>query len=383
MRPIDALGQKTAASILQGRVEKARVGDTLLFHGPRGLGKDYLGRELMKVLNCLEPATCGSEGRLCPSCRKVGHFNHPDFQYVFPVVRGHIRSSSEKSFQQFLREKSDLVAGYHQAMQQDPFFHPEDDPKEFDRPPTHTVDTVRNLLVSSSKRLYEAQAGVVVLSSAHLMTQGAANALLKVLEEPPPDRQFVLTTDTPDALLPTILSRCQRVRFTPLQEAEVVSILRRFLDLDEEAARALARRAQGIPGRAVRLHHEARVPLIAAAGGFFRLLVEKAPSAVLDQAVSIAGGSREEVLGILDELVLFYRDTMVLADGGSRDSVVQVESLDLLSKLAGEGTLGDPNWGMTRIEQARREIRRNANARLSVTRLALDLKDRCRPPAAP
>lgn len=369
-RKIETLGQEGVAKALSAYVDTVARGGTLLFHGPRGLGKDFVARGLMKALNCTDPGRCGESGPTCGSCRKVEHFNHPDFHYVFPVVRSGIRSSTDKSFQQFSRENTELVEKIHVSMARDPFFHP-----SFEKVVAHTIDTVRNILREAYKKLYEGRVGVTVIASCHLMTREAANALLKVLEEPPETRVFVLTTESPETLLPTILSRCRRIRFVPLAESAVRSVLLDHYDLDEEAAAQLARRSQGLPGEAIRLHEESRLPLMTTAREFFREISGGRSSRILARAEEAAAMSREEVLGLLDELVLFYRDTMVLADGASKETVVQAESAEVLEDLARRGALGDPGRGLARIERARYEIQRNANTKLCLVRMALDLAD--------
>jgi DNA polymerase-3 subunit delta' len=115
------------------------------------------------------------------------------------------------------------------------------------------VDRARDVKHFTQLRPLRGTMKVAVIDDAHMLTVAAQNALLKTLEEPPAHSLLVLIANNPDALLPTVRSRCQRVQFSPLPNDDVVDILVHSHDMDPATAQQLAARAEGSPGRALAL----------------------------------------------------------------------------------------------------------------------------------
>jgi DNA polymerase-3 subunit delta' len=179
----------------------------LLFEGPRGVGKGLVARLLAQAANCTEVAPgTGEPCGTCRTCRSIAAGTHPDVSLVEP------------------------------------------DPSLASR--TIAIEVVREVIRQSQYHRYGARRRFVIVDPAEAMLEPAANALLKTLEEPPPDTHFVLVTHNATALLPTIRSRCQRIRFGALPEAT----LRAWLEeRGAERADEVARLARGCPGRALAL----------------------------------------------------------------------------------------------------------------------------------
>lgn len=117
------------------------------------------------------------------------------------------------------------------------------------------VEAVRALISRVSNKSFEGGAFTVIIEQADKLTIQAQNALLKTLETPPGGVVFFLLTDTPSALLTTILSRCRTVRFVPAPEDQIVKALTRH-EIERERALLLAHRAQGSVGKALALHQD-------------------------------------------------------------------------------------------------------------------------------
>src|SRR6185295_15023404 len=113
------------------------------------------------------------------------------------------------------------------------------------------VDQVRDAIDRTGYRPFEGRRRVIIFDNADAMLVEAQNALLKTLEEPPPSSMFVLVTSRPDVLLPTVRSRCQRLRFGRLAPADVAAVLIRDHDYADSAAHAAASLSDGSVGRAL------------------------------------------------------------------------------------------------------------------------------------
>ncbi len=170
-------GQERAVNLIKAGYKSARVSHAYLFYGPSGVGKSLTALVFAGLLNCTEPTREAEPCGLCSSCRKVLSGNHPDIIRIEPegntIKIGQIRAIKEK-------------ANY---------------------------------------KCYEGKYKVIMIDDVHLLTEEAANSLLKTLEEPPRDTVFILITPNKSALPATILSRCQPVPFSPLAEETIKEIL--------------------------------------------------------------------------------------------------------------------------------------------------------------
>ncbi len=203
MRFEEIIGHQQSIRLLQRAMLTDHLPQAYLFHGPDGVGKKLTALTLAKVLNC------GEEGEdccdRCLSCRKIEASNHPDVSVVCPDG-------------QFIR-----------------------------------IDAIRQLQRSLNYRPYEGKRRVCVLDGADRMKTESANALLKTLEEPPPDTLLILLTAETDLLLPTIVSRCQQVRFTSLPIDQMIEELTRRLSVGKREAKTVAELSQGSLGRALEM----------------------------------------------------------------------------------------------------------------------------------
>lgn len=166
----DVIGHDAAVLRLRRAIEAGKVASSYIFAGERGIGKKYTAIGLASALNC-KKSRLGCQDldpEACPSCRKIRSGSHPDVFFIEPE-NGAIK-----------------------------------------------IDVIRDMLEALSLRSFEGGYRVVIVDEAETMTQEAANAFLKTLEEPPPGCVIALITESPDALLETIRSRCVRINFRPL-----------------------------------------------------------------------------------------------------------------------------------------------------------------------
>ncbi|MBI5091297.1 MAG: DNA polymerase III subunit delta' [Candidatus Hydrogenedentes bacterium] len=176
-----------------------------MFWGPGGVGKRLAALEMAKAVNCAKGT--GDACDTCLSCRKVASGNHPDVKIVAPV------------------KKSRII----------------------------NVETIEGVNEFAALRAYESKWRVFVILDADRMGLEAQNHFLKTLEEPPGASLFLLVTEYPRRLLPTIRSRCQMLRFGALRPETVVDLLQAQRDLPLEVARSVAAVAQGQMSRALDL----------------------------------------------------------------------------------------------------------------------------------
>ncbi|MGD2218057.1 MAG: hypothetical protein PVJ64_14970, partial [Gemmatimonadales bacterium] len=214
-------------------------------------------------------------------------------------------------------------------------------------------------------------AKVLIIGRAEALTPGlgspeAANALLKLLEEPPADTTLILTSDVPGALLPTVRSRVQAVRIAPLPEERIATFLATQADIPQPEARRLASRSSGSIGRALELLSEDRENLRQNAGGLVKALLDGRPAAQLAAAHRFrAFGARGAFGRLLGEVRSQLRDLLAASAGASASDPETVATLAASSPpdLARIVRLLDA------VDEARALADRNVNPQLIVANL--------------
>lgn len=190
-------GQTFAVKFLEKAISSDRLAGTYLFHGPQGVGKELAAREFAKSLNCTQRD--GSSCDRCDSCTKIAKDMHPDVSWIYPVGKSrHIK-----------------------------------------------IDQVRKLQKFISWKAYEGRFKVGIIVDAHTLNVESGNALLKTLEEPPPNSILILITHMPESLLPTIISRAQDIQFYHLGNKIIAEILEEKEGYTKEEADLISRLAFG------------------------------------------------------------------------------------------------------------------------------------------
>jgi DNA polymerase-3 subunit delta' len=211
-------GNARVKAVLKRMLVTDRLPGAMLFTGEEGTGKKLFALEVARALNCRTPKdheACG----VCSSCVRIRRLNYPT------------RDDADEWTQIIWTDHPDV--GLVVA------------PKRVLR-----VEQMRQIEKEANFRPFEGKARVFLIDEADKLNDASANALLKVLEEPPRTSHLILITARPAMLLPTILSRCQMIRFSPLTPAEIESHLVKN-DIDVKTARLRARAAGGSMGRAL------------------------------------------------------------------------------------------------------------------------------------
>lgn len=259
MAIIDLYGHESLQKRLAESVRSKTLPSSLLFHGPKGVGKQRLALWVAQSLLCTEnPAPCGK----CKSCRYVRDLTHPDLHWVFPRPR---LKDSDPDLDQVRDDYGEATAERAAAGG----LYPAPSGSE-----GIYVATVRSLVQRASMSPAMGARKVFIVGDAERMVpqEGAdmaANAFLKLLEEPPADTTIILTSSEPGALLPTIRSRVVAVRVPLVSDAGVKAFLadptvKAALDAQRRGSEAERQRAAaGAPGRLFSGDTDARATLAA------------------------------------------------------------------------------------------------------------------------
>jgi len=240
-----------------------------------------------------------------------------------------------------------------------------------------SIEQIRALQHEAALKPYEAAWKVFVIRDAEAMSEEAANCLLKTLEEPPPQVVLVLTATSPEALLPTIVSRCQVVSLHPLPLAQVEQALKVRFGCDQEQAHLLAHLSGGRIGWAIQAAQDRSIleqreqllaQLIALPGASRpdRL----AFAAELAQRYTKDVTERQEVQAVLDTWSIWWRD-MILVKANCPELVTNVDRMETLQEEARHYPLAQARAFLEALAQAGQQLRQNVNPRLALEVLAL------------
>lgn len=199
-----------------------RISTAYIFSGPAGSGKEGLALAFAAYLNCQNPgeSACGE----CSACVRMASLQHEHLQLIFPLPTGKSNSgSSEDPIQNLDAQTVEEITRQIQEKSNDPFYR-----IRLPKASRIIIQSIRWLRKSLFFKMVEPGRKIVLILEAQLLSAGqgeAANALLKMLEEPPPKTSFILVTGNKAGLLPTIVSRCQQVDFPPLEESVIMKYL--------------------------------------------------------------------------------------------------------------------------------------------------------------
>ena len=263
------IGHEGARRRLVDSLESGRLPQVILITGPEGVGKQRLALWLAQLLFCEHRSSAGPCGA-CRQCRLAVGLTHSDLHWFVPIPRPKAGEAGKQ-----VEEAAELIAEAVAARREEPLYQPADGMSG------HPLASARLLLRRAALTPVEGARKVFVVGEAErLVTQEsspeAANALLKLLEEPPADTWIILTTPEPERVLPTIRSRAVPLRLAPLPDADVRMFAATTIRPSPTGAdlETLVRRADGIVGRVVgkhesseRAHAEARALLDAVKSG--------------------------------------------------------------------------------------------------------------------
>jgi len=335
----DLIGQPHARLILQGALRSGKIAHAYIFVGPSGVGRLTAARAFAQALLCAAGGddACG----VCGPCRKVAGGTHPDVRTIVP---GRTESGAERRG----------VA----------------------------IDQVRDLKRDAAYPPYEGRRKICIIEETEQMRAEAANSLLKVLEEPPTSMVIVLITESTEALLPTLVSRAQLVRFTPVSAEVIAQALVARLGVPAERARFLAEMSGGRIGAAMEAaaagdelfvrRQEVLATLAAVEAGEV--------AAVFDAAEGVAR-RKDELERWLDVALWWFRDVAIWQAAADPALLTNQDRRDEVAAHARRVRPEDVVGAVDAIEQAKTALRRNVNPRLVLDNLFVRLGAMRRPAA--
>ena len=319
----DVLGHSKPIEFLKRAIHQDKVSHSYLFLGNEGIGKKWVALQFAKAINCLEgEIEKGDACDRCLSCKKIDHHLHPDVLIIEPEGQ------------------------------------------------TLKVDQVRQMQRDLAYRPYEGHRRVCVLTAADRMAPNMSNTLLKTLEEPPLHTVIILLANNPKMVLPTILSRCQPIRFHPLPIPLVSNWLMERGGFNEKEAHLLASLSEGSPGKALEIREEIdQIPRDELLTDFVGL--KSLPFEKKENWAESLSSHRENLILILEVAKTLLRDLVIMKTLKDSSKLIHPDLLQVIEVLASKWNLSSLLNRMEVLHQTILTIRSNANMTLALEAMML------------
>jgi len=316
--------------MLRSAWREGRLPLAYLFTGPEGIGKGFVAANFIKFINCFDRKDDDACDK-CASCVKIGLRTHPDVHWLSGDRGG--------------------VCGDNAA----------DSVK---------IEHIRELQRDISLRPYEAGIKVFIINDAHRLTLEAANAFLKILEEPPGNSLIILLTSKPQLLLPTIISRCQRIKFAALEKIFLEKLLNKECGLDNALSRYLAHYCEGRLGQALNLKDKDALVNKNRIIDYFMRSAHLEPQGRDSFAVD---DDKDKVRESLDILVSWFRDIYFLKIGMPHAELINIDRKDDLINLMQRYSFTELEAIFNFISRAILYLGQNINKKLLLDNLEIAL----------
>lgn len=241
-------GQLQPIRVLIDAIRADHLAHAQLFAGPAGALNLPLALACATYIHCENRGddACGQ----CAACSKSLKYIHPDTHFVFPVSK---LGKDEKDEERF---KAEVLKSWRSFLLETPYGTPDDWTNSYGGENKNALisrNESREIIKSLALKPFESRFKVMIIWQPELMHPSAANGILKILEEPPPNTYFILVTNAADQLLPTILSRTQLLSVPLLQDEEIIAWLNAHRTVDSEIATRAALLADGKLAHAIKL----------------------------------------------------------------------------------------------------------------------------------
>ena len=318
------IGHQRIMENLEKTIDKNQLSHSYLFEGEEALGKKMVALYFAKTLLCKEQGLkpCNN----CNSCLKFDNFNHPDFQLIEPKKNSIPRKAIE-----------DLIKSI-------------------------------NIAPLESKRR------IIIIDDSHKMGLEAQNCLLKTLEEPPSYINMILITCNINDLIPTIISRCEVIKFHPVENKKIENLLKSKYDKTEEEASFIAHFTQGSVGKSIALSQsqdflnkrEETLNIIHS--------IINGDKATIFNSIDFFIDNKDSIEDILDIIIYWFRDLIIYKKIGNQHLIINRDKLDLLSQqfFLDEDKINDI---IEKVLETKKYVNGNVNYQLSIELMLLNIQE--------
>ena len=357
----NVIGQKRVKEILSASLKRERMAHGYLFQGQMGVGKDAMAIAMVKGLHCQGDVEWGCHQ--CVACQKISRMEYPEFRFILPVPT-RPKAMKEDKYREILLEKALFrIANPYQKLDYQP---------ELKTFPVIGIEQIRSLKKEIMLKMPKGQYRIIVISHADKMTVPASNSLLKLLEEPPDRTLILLTSSAHKRILPTIVSRCQVIRFDPLLESEIEKALMERWKIPESKAKFVASVSGGSLQRAIDLIDENYEEIRDCAFQFLEYSLDENVFKRIEFCEKIfRDRDRTQIQSFFQTLLIWLRDILALRSG-EKGRLLNKDKFRELDQFVKKKPSFDVEKAIDRTEQAIDFIEKNVYLHLIIQSLSTD-----------
>lgn len=358
--------QETIAKLIRS-VKEERVSHAQLFSGPEGCGSLALALAYAQYVSCENRGGSDSCG-ICKSCVKYEKMIHPDLHFVFPVIKD--KKNTEPVSDSYLEE-------WREFLKKSPFFTLNDwlDSIEVGNAQglifaTEAAEIIKKLSLKS----FEADFKIMIIWLPEKMHQATANKLLKMIEEPPEKTLFLLVSDEPDKIIPTIISRCQSVKIPGFRNEEIREYLISRFSLDKVKAEEIAMVANGNIIRAAELveNEDSTLYNLDSFKNLMRFAWKRDVISLMGWSEEMASKGRESQKNFISYSLRLLRENLMLTLGQNKNRLVYLSGEEASFSEKFHNSINQNIFRLTdEFNLAFSHIESNGNAKIIFLDLAL------------
>lgn len=373
MRFAEIPGLPETKEKLINSVKNNHLAHALLFHGPEGSATLPMALSLATYLYCENPGESDSCG-VCSPCQRMQKLILPDLNFAFPKIT---KSKSAEESEKEEDDKVDLLANWRVFATDNPYGNIHDyiyfngfEKKQLNI----SKNSARKIIQALSLKSFEGGFKIMLIWGVEYLHSSAANALLKILEEPPEKTIFMLITSDSEKLLTTILSRTQKVMIRAFTDDELKNHLIASAGMDEAGAEQVAILADGSLREALRLQDNTQDEQIAKIRLWFLACYQKSLKEIFAMAEAFGKADKEAQKSLLMSGIHVLRE--ILLKNLSVDQLMRTRNDDrgFVDKISGTILNADHIESLFEaFNQAHFHLERNGNAKLIYTDLSMDI----------
>jgi len=301
-------GQEDTKAKLLRTVKEERVSHAQLFAGPEGCGSMALALAYARYISCenrTETDSCG----VCKSCVKYEKLIHPDLHFVFPVIKG--KKATDPVSDNYLEEWREFV-------KKAPYFTLNnwmDSIEVGNAQGMIFASEASEIIKKLSLKTFESDFKIMIIWLPEKMHQATSNKLLKMIEEPPEKTLFLLVSDEPDKVIPTILSRCQLIKIPSFSNSDIETYLLNRFNLSAHKAADISRVSNGNLTRAIELceNEESSVVNLDRFKSLMRFAWKRDIISLISWSEEIASTGRESQKNFISFSLRLLRENLMLS----------------------------------------------------------------------
>jgi DNA polymerase-3 subunit delta' len=365
------INQDRVKNILKNIYKNGRLAHAYIFYGSEGTGKDAAAIEFAKLVNCENGHINNEACDNCPSCLQFKSLNSSTIKFITALPAGKKETDNDDDPLTDLDEKDYKVYKEEIEKKMNDPYHKMSIPKANNI----RISSIRNIRKNIYLTGVRGKKKIFIISDCDLMNPQSSNALLKILEEPPGDSLLLLTTSRLNSLLPTIIGRCQKIRFDSIPKEDIRKYIKqKNPSVSDNEAGFFAELADGSISKANNILESYMLEL---REHVVELLVSIVTGKALKMGDSIdyalAGKSKEKIRQFLMLLIIWFRDLM-FDKHHEKELVINRDIGERLTKFNARYTVNNYKV-ISYIEEAMRELDMNINPELILYRLSHNIRE--------